>query len=103
VGDWEDVYVSPEDHFEVVEVSMKGCDLVGNLYERKGGGFDLYFSMECSDFPKLSVDQIMDLRKAAGESQQIFIETLSDEKMSRKLKGIAKKRFEEWLKARLRF
>ena len=103
MGSWEDAYVSPEEHFEVVEVSMKGCYFVGTLYEKRGGGFDLYFSMESSDFPRLSVDQIMDLRKAAGERQEIFIETYSDEKMSRKLKDIAKKRFEEWLKTRLRF
>ena len=96
-------YLSPEEHFEGVEVSMKGCLFAGTLYEREAGGFDLYFSMESSDFPRLSVDQITALRKAADESQEIFIESYRDQRMSSKLKDRSKKRLEEWLEARLTF
>lgn len=96
-------YVSTEEHFEVVEVSMKGCLFVGTIYERKTGGFDLYFSMESSEFPQVSVDQITALRKACDESQEIFIESYPDPKVSRKLKDRAKKSLEQWLKARLTF
>jgi hypothetical protein len=60
----ENNYLNPDEP-EGVSASANGCVWAGCLYERKSGGFDLFYDHASSDFRPLNVEAITKLRHLA--------------------------------------
>jgi hypothetical protein len=95
----EDDYLQASDEpYECVEVSAKGCRWEAWIYERKVGGFDLFYDHENSEFKPLDVAKIAMLRTMSeAENGVVFVAHLGAEKNRRKLIEAAKERLGQWI------
>jgi len=92
----EDDYVNPDENFTPLEVESDGCLWAGTLYERKQGGFDLFYDHENSEFEPLSADKITKLRLLCEGSGACFIVSFNERKIGPGLIEAAKRHLLEW-------
>jgi hypothetical protein len=96
----EEDYLNPEEPFASVEVPRNGCLWAGYLYERKSGGFDLFYDHANSDFKPLEIPKITMLRHMVEHGQD-FIAHLEPEKNQKKLLENARGRLLDWIVAKV--
>lgn len=95
-------YLNPGDEPATsVSVTKNGCTWLACLYERKSGGFDLFYDHASSDFSRsIPLDTITKLRHLCEPDRGIFfIAHLSEPKMGRKLFAEAERQLAEWVTA----
>ena len=96
-------YVNASDEPDVVvEVGDSGCIWAGCLYQRKSGGFDLFYDHSNSDFKPLGTDTITKLRHLAeADGGVAYIAHLEEDRRQNRLVEDAKRRLLEWVSANL--
>ena len=94
-------YVTPSDEpYLVVEAIDGDCTWEGCLYERKSGGFDLFYDHENSEFKSISTGTITKLRHLdEAEGGLVYIAHLDAERSRKRLVESAKRRLLEWVSA----
>ena len=96
----EEDYVNSEEPSLSFEASKEGCQWAGCLYQRKAGGFDLFYDHANSDFKTIAVGKITQLRHMAeAENGVIYVGRLDAEKSQKALLNNAKQRLLEWVAA----
>ena len=98
----EDEYLNaPHEPATSVSVSRDGCTLAACLYERKSGGFDLFYDHASSAFDRsVPIDTITRLRHLSEPDRGIFfIAHLSETKAGRKVVKDASRQLETWMNA----
>ena len=89
-------YLNPEEPALTVEAPRNGCTWAGYLYERKTGGFDLFYDHENSEFKPLEVSKITMLRQKA-ERDENFVAHLDSEGNQKKLIEKSKQSLLDWI------
>jgi len=96
----EEDYLNGEEPYASVEAPKNGCRWAGCLYERKTGGFDLFYDHANSEFKPLDIATITKLRHMSlAESGIIFVTHLEEERHQKKLLEDARQRLLEWVAA----
>jgi len=94
----DDDYVNLVDDPTSVEVEASGCVWMGCLYERKSGGFDLFYDHANSYFKPLNVSTITRLRHLSElDGGILFITHLPGQRIERKLLEEAKRLLLNWI------
>lgn len=96
----EENYLNPPDEpVTSVSVSRNGFVLMACLYERKSGGFDLFYDRASSDFNRSApVDTITKLRHLCEPDRGVFfIAHLSGQAIDRTLLDEAKRQLSQWM------
>ena len=94
-------YLNPDEPIFCVEGFRNGCTWAGCLYQRKDGGFDLFYDHANSDFKPLDTGKITSLRRMAeAENGVVFIKTL-EEQSQKKLLQDARLHLLDWVAATL--
>jgi len=96
----EDDYLDPEEPSVSVEAVRNGCTWAGSLYQRKTGGFDLFYDHENSDFKPLDVSKITALRHEAERGAN-FVAHLEPERNRKVLLETAKQCLLDWVITRV--
>ena len=94
----EEDYLNPEEPLASVEAPRNGCVWAGYLYERKTGGFDLFYDHANSDFKPLEIAKITMLRHMVERGED-FIAHLAPEKERKKLVARARELLLQWVMA----
>jgi hypothetical protein len=79
-----------------VEVAREGCTWAGCLYERKTGGFDLFYDHQNSEFKPLEIDKITTLRHLVERGQDL-VAHLQPERNQEVLLQQARKALLSWI------
>jgi hypothetical protein len=98
----EEDYINSEEPYLCFDVSRNGCQWAGCLYQRKSGGFDLFYDHASSDFKPIDIGKITQLRHLAEAGNGVaYISHLGEEKSQKTLLQIAKQRLMEWIALRI--
>jgi hypothetical protein len=97
----EEDYTNCEEPWACVEASQNGCVWAGCLYQRKDGGFDLFYDHRSSDFKPLDIARITMLRHMSeADNGVVFIKRL-EERTQKKLLEDARQHLLDWVAATL--
>ena len=93
----EEDYVNPDEP-SGVSAADNGCIWAGCLYQRKSGGFDLFYDHANSAFKPLDVETITKLRHLCSADRGVFFIThLDGRKTDKRLTEEAERALLNWI------
>ena len=94
----EEDYINSEEPYTCFEAPKNGCRWAGCLYQRKNGGFDLFYDHANSEVKPLDLAKITLLRHMSeAQSGVVFIARVDEEASEKKLIEHARQRLLEWI------
>jgi len=96
----EEEYENSDEPFACLEAMKNGCTWAGCLYKRKGGGVDLFYDHENSEFKPLDLGKITMLRHLSmAANGLVFVTRLDEERNQTRLLENAKRQLLAWIAA----
>ena len=94
----EEEYVNADEPYLCLEAAKDSCTWAGCMYQRKTGGFDLFYDHANSEFKPLAVDKITKLRHLSqADGGVVFVTHLIQDASQKKLLEHATQQLLEWI------